>query len=834
MTSNINEDKKVLFTDFELPFQEKIVQALLTDRNWASQMSEVLEVEYFEYSHLQLLTEKYLGYYNKHKEFPSLDLMIDIIKAELKNNADLALREQIINVLKKTKANKDLGDLHYVKEKAMEFCRKQKFKNALIDCVELIENQSTYDKAIEIVKKAITAGQLQSPGLSLEDDVDARYSETFRKTIRTNIKTSSGDFSLDDRKILNGGAGSGELNVVIAPTGCHAKDTLILMFDGKLKFVQDIHVGDQIMGPDSRPRTVLQLVRGIDKMYRITPIKGESFVVNENHILSLRETKTGKICNLSVKEYLSKSNNFKHLYKLYRSGPVQFSEESEKKQLPIEPYILGLLLGDGSLSKKRIEVTTADKEIVDVLEGFSCKRNIGLSKHTGKSKSSGYYFTNNGKHNNALRQELEGLELLEKKSGDKFIPFNYKVASLKSRQELLAGLIDTDGSLHHGCYDYISKSKTLAEDVVFVARSLGLAAYPKKVVKSCQTGASGVYYRVSISGNLDQIPCLLVRKKALPRKQKKNSLNTGFTLEALEEDNFYGFTVDRDHLYLMGDFTVSHNCGKSHFLVHVGAQALLQGRNVLHFTFELNERATGVRYDSHLVRIDSLDCFEHKEYIKEFYKENLGKLGKLRIKYLPTGQANVNTLRTFVEKLALENFRPDMIVIDYAGIMRSTERYELERMELKKIYEELRAFANELDLPVWTACQSNKDGADSEIISLKNMAEAYAQAHICDFVIGLGRPEAQKATGRGTIFVAKNRAGLDGLSYKVEINTAQSRITMLSEDEVKAISAEEERAEEDSANFVKKTYRDLQAKKVLKRNSSLEIEPAITKRKDDV
>jgi replicative DNA helicase len=261
--------------------------------------------------------------------------------------------------------------------------------------------------------------------------------------------------------------------------------------------------------------------------------------------------------------------------------------------------------------------------------------------------------------------------------------------------------------------------------------------------------------------------------------------------------------------------------GKSHFLVHIGAQALLQGKSVLHFTFELNERAVGIRYDSHLLDIDSLDCPARKQEVKDFYMQNAGKLGKLRVKYFPTGSATVNTLRSFIDKLSLENFRPDIVIVDYAGIMRSTEKYELARMELKKIYEELRSFAGELDVPVWTACQSNKEGADSDIISLANMSEAYSQAHICDFVVGLGRPEKQKATGFGTIFIAKNRAGVDGISYKVRIDTARSRITMLSEEEIKNVTAEQEREHEEGMNIVRRTLRQINTKKVMGQDTSL-------------
>jgi replicative DNA helicase len=224
--------------------------------------------------------------------------------------------------------------------------------------------------------------------------------------------------------------------------------------------------------------------------------------------------------------------------------------------------------------------------------------------------------------------------------------------------------------------------------------------------------------------------------------------------------------------------------GKSQCLVHFGATALLQGKNVLHYTYELSERATGIRYDSHLLGINSLDLFERREEVRQYYKENGENLGRLKIKYYPTGTATVNTIRSHIDKLAMENFRPDLIIIDYAGIMRSTERYELLRLELKKVFEELRGFAGEMDLPIWTAAQSNKEGGNAEVIDMTNMAEAYSQAHVADFILGLARKSMNKTSGYGNIFIAKNRNGIDGVKFDIHLDTSQSRLRVLNAEEV--------------------------------------------------
>lgn len=460
-TKNNNSLNDVSATfKFDRQFQEKIVHAMVVDKAWASQFSEVLELDYFGYNYLKLITSNYLAYMAKYKEFPSLDLLVGILKEELKIASDTVLTEQVKTFLKTVSSNTNLGDLPYVKDQSLSWCKKMALTKALDQSLTFAENEEDYDKIVSVVQKAVSAGNTHTSGLDLSEDIDARYSETYRCTIPTGIP------ELDHRKILNGGLGIGELGIIVAPTGV----------------------------------------------------------------------------------------------------------------------------------------------------------------------------------------------------------------------------------------------------------------------------------------------------------------------------------------------------GKTHGMISMGANALLQGKNVAHYTFELNERVVGIRYDSHLLDIDSTDCFDHRDDIKKFYEENKGKLGSLRIKYYPTTSATVNTLRNHLQKLATTGFRPDMVIVDYAGIMRSTDRSDLLRIELKKVCEELRAFSDELGCPVWTALQSNKEGANSEIIDLTNMSESYAQAAVADFVIGISRQSLQKATGFGTLFIAKNRAGMDGIKYAIHLDTARSKLRILNDHEASEFSStsETERQEQTTAYMRKK------------------------------
>lgn len=361
--------------------------------------------------------------------------------------------------------------------------------------------------------------------------------------------------------------------LIVAPTGCHAPGTGILMHDGSVKPVEKIQVGDLLMGPDSTPRVVLSLISGNEMMYKITPKKGDSFIVNEGHILSLQTTNEGKgkswtmtgteIDNISVSDYIKKSKSWKHLRKL-RKVAVDFPCQDSPK---IPAWHMGILLGDGSLQNS-VCVTTMDDEvresIVELAKIFSVE--IRIEKKS-KTNAVGIFFPQKiwtRSTPNPLTNELRHLGAWNTKSDTKFIPDQYKLGSRNDRLSVLAGLMDSDGHLNRNSgFEITSKSRRLADDVVFVARSLGFSACAKSCQKRDQNGRGGEYFKVQISGDTDLIPTRILRKKANPRLQIKDVKKLGFSVESIGFGNFFGFSLSGDHLYLTDDFIVHHNCGKS-------------------------------------------------------------------------------------------------------------------------------------------------------------------------------------------------------------------------------------------------------------------------------
>jgi hypothetical protein len=347
--------------------------------------------------------------------------------------------------------------------------------------------------------------------------------------------------------------------------GCHAKGQPILMYDGTVKLVENIKIGDYIMGWNG-PQKVLSLCSGKETMVKISPIKGYPFVVNINHVLTVKITnlhktkksiggfKSNQIYDIKVSDYLKLSSSVKKHMKLFRMGVNCWNTSIQ----PFSPYFIGLILGDGGLSSNCVTFTSADNICWNAVNEEVIKNNWKLGDTSEK-------ITKRITNAPNLYKYLRKVNLLHIKSENRYIPHEYKICDKNQRLEILAGLLDSDGFYRNGGYDFTVKSYNLAQDVEFISKSLGLAAYIKKVKKTCfNNGVTGEYYKVSISGDCSIIPTRLDRKKSSTRKQKKNVLVTGFSTEILNVDDFYGFSLNGDGRFLLGDFTVTHNTGKTY------------------------------------------------------------------------------------------------------------------------------------------------------------------------------------------------------------------------------------------------------------------------------
>lgn len=374
------------------------------------------------------------------------------------------------------------------------------------------------------------------------------------------------DFQQSGIQALREGIAAGHRSQMLyGPTGmgkCLRKGTLVVMASGSTKAVEDVVVGDLLLGPDGGARKVLALGRGSEQMYEVTPKKGDPYYVNASHILSLRKTPgsdgliladgtrvpaDADVVNVRVDVFAESNKTARHCLKGWRSGAVEF--HGDRVPLLIDPYILGAWLGDGRSNGPAICKPLC--HMVKAWQEYGASLGLKTSKYQYGDGCPEWALV--GPHN-PVRDALHDLGLI----GNKHIPLPYKCSSVGDRLRLIAGLLDSDGHAQFGGYDWISKSEKMARDFAFVCRSVGLAAYVSRETKSiASTGFSGEYFRVSVSGDCERIPCL--DKPVAARTQKKRHLVVGIEVRPIGVEDYYGFTIDGDSLFLLGDFTVTHN-----------------------------------------------------------------------------------------------------------------------------------------------------------------------------------------------------------------------------------------------------------------------------------
>jgi predicted ATP-dependent serine protease len=228
--------------------------------------------------------------------------------------------------------------------------------------------------------------------------------------------------------------------------------------------------------------------------------------------------------------------------------------------------------------------------------------------------------------------------------------------------------------------------------------------------------------------------------------------------------------------------------GKSMFLINFAKRAMDAGRKVLYYTLELAEGLIGKRFDALITGININDLELRKDDVLRIVPEYVEKhKGSLIVKQYPTKKASVRDLQHHIDLLKRNsNWIPDMIFVDYADILKSNYRGEAKkRFELENIYEELRGIAVELNVPVVTASQSNKEGTYGEFVSLLNMSESFSKAAISDIVLGITRKLNGGIVNTGTCYIAKNRGfGRDGLVLPVTFQTNKATVTIPSTPEL--------------------------------------------------
>ena len=255
----------------------------------------------------------------------------------------------------------------------------------------------------------------------------------------------------------------------------------------------------------------------------------------------------------------------------------------------------------------------------------------------------------------------------------------------------------------------------------------------------------------------------------------------------------------------LGVVVAPTGAGKSMVLTCLGAKAVLEGKTVVHYTFELSDKVIGRRYDSCITNIPLGDLNAFKEQV---YEEISQLEGSLIIKEYPTKSASTQTLRNHLEKMKKRGSVPDMIIVDYADLLKPVSVTREKRHDLENIYEELRGIAQEFECPMWTASQTNRSGLNAEVVTMEAISEAFNKCFVADFICSVSRTAQDKVNNTGRMFVAKNRNGPDGIVYPLMIDWSKVKMQVLPESSETMMEIEEKSLSEHK----KELYREFKNK----------------------
>ena len=559
---------------------------------------------------------------------------------------------------------------------------------------------------------------------------------------------------------LTGGLMPTDLIVIAArpSTGkCLGRGTKVVMFDGLLRAVEDVRAGELLMGPDSQSREVLSLARGREMMFRVRQSNSAlCYRVNESHVLSLKKSRTdssgqhGDVVNLSVREYLAKSPKWQNDHKGYKVG-IEF----RPADLPLEPYFLGLWLGDGA--KRSSRICTADEEVVTYLHEYAGRLGRHVSVSIVKHRTPVYAITNGvwgkGKNTNSIQSILRQMGLI----CNKHIPESYFSTSRQQRLELLAGILDSDGHLDPRSqrdYEITQTSLRLITQIKYLADTLGFRTglYPKRAsIKS--RGFESEVYRLHIGGDLDTIPTRIPRKQAKPWTDRRDWRLTGLSVEPDCVDDYYGFELTGDGLFLLEDMTVTHNTA---WMQQMAEGIAARDVPVAIFSLEMSEEPFGMRAIQARSHMDSM-TLRTGNYDKDIGGARIAaavkELAVLPIFINDKPGWHYAEIQAQARRLILKE-HVGVVMVDYIGIVKG-DNPEHRVRELGTVANGLKELAKRHNLPVVVLSQLNRlVERERRRPTMADIRDSGEVEQIADVVILIHRLRGES---EGTIIVDKSR-----------------------------------------------------------------------------
>ena len=783
-------------------FQQNLMWQILVEPEFGERVVKDLAVDYFDDPILKRMFIIINEYHNEYSKVPNLqNQTIQIALNLYKTPNNIIEHEQLFAIVEKIKLWNDrvlnqqiIYSGEAIQKLTINFIKQQEYRKLgefILDKTKSgeIKNKNMISILDDKIIKISNIGDEEDYGIEIGYDIKRALSKEFRETIPTGIAVLDG--------VTGGGLGRGEIGLILTPSGVGKAQPLsskILTPNGWVK-MGNIKIDDLVIGSDGKSQKVLGVYpQGKRPIYKIDFNDGTSTYCDKEHLWSVnsrnnRSANTtinvnGKIKHIKVPNLSYSPLTTNEIIKNYKisSGlnyriPIIKPVEFENRILPINPYLLGVLIGDGGLTQNGIRLTSIDNEIINNIK-IIIKNDFSSLTLKQISNTISYGITGKAGIKNNLYSILKSLEI-NVLSSEKFIPEHYKYSSINDRILLLQGLLDTDGyASKTGCIQFTSSSKQLANDVRELVLSLGgFCSVKEKMPKYKYLGENKkckLSHILTISFSNNEIkPFLLKRKqdRVVYRNKYSNNKYISLITYSHEEDAQCIYVENDDHLYVTDDYILTHNTTT---LTKIANTAYDDGKKVLQIIFEDTEDQvrrkhftiwSGIPLSKIDDNVDKVD-----EMVIDKIKEIEDRGGKLIIKKFSQENTTIKDIKNWIVKFQkLFGYKFDEIILDYLDCLESNVKGQDRQEAELAIVKSFLALSDDFNIPCWSALQSNRTGSDTDFLEVGQIGgnvKRYQKAH---FFMSIAKHKDNRDNDLVNIKILKARFKRDGQEFKDSI-----------------------------------------------------------------
>lgn len=717
---------------FNIEAEQAILGTIILNNEYLNRVSEFLNEEHFYepahqkiYAQIQHNIEKVNIVANQVtlKQFFDSDETIKAIGGAKYLATLLACASSIIDIA-------DYGRLIYDLSLKRELVM---IGEEIVNSAYSSSNKKTAEEQVENAESRLF--HLTEDGGNKKDflNISVSLTETLEKTHKARNRDShvsgvtTGFKDLD--KTLSGFQQSDLIILAGRPSMGKAQplDAKVLTIDGWKK-MGDLVIGDKLASLDGKPSKVEGIFpQGKKQIYRITFSDGRSTQCCAQHLwqIDCRHFDKAKVLSTTqIMEMLTKKRYQNRLWIDRFCG-----EFGSNKKLTLEPWLLGALLGDGTLGGSSVRFSTASDEMLKTLT-----KKIGKDFKVNHVQNYDYRIVQKDGANkkgvsgvtpNKIKESLKKLGLWDVYSDDKFIPADYLNANRKARLELLQGLIDTDGWVEKtGSLRFSSASKRLAEDVVDLARSLGAYASVRQKQTSYtykgQKKAGKLSYVVNITNSDQSDYCTILSKKERMQESRQRSKRLNIVkIEAVAKEQAQCIAVShKSHLYITDDYVVTHNTALAINMAVKACEGLNKDienpadkKAVGFFSLEMSADQLAARILSMKSSISATKfrTGQLNEMEWEAIARDSAEISKMPFFIDDTPALSIGAIRTRTRRM-VKKHNLAFLMIDYLQLIRgSSDRSRESRVqEISEITQGLKAIAKEFNIPVVALSQLSR------------------------------------------------------------------------------------------------------------------------------